>query len=480
MRSYSPFHLIQQRGKKNEETGLGYCFALARSRLILFNHVSDVDDVYRFHSLLFHKLSPNLPLDWTPGGWWGIDLLRDKRDKEEERFIMRAFKQLIYPFSVGIALLPSKAFAHGGAEEPSGGLPLSMYGLVAMGLLLILFVAFYLNVKKKVQALQNVKKNEDRKKREQLSKRLQLIKWGWILSIVGVVITGSLTVMGDRLTAEENEVYLEHVHGLGYSADGKRIVIPAHDGLKSYSDGHWDNAEGEKHDYMGFAAVDDGFYSSGHPAPGSDKKNPFGVVKSTDEGKTFKTLDLYEEIDFHLMGVGYQSHAIYVINPQPNSRMDSTGLYYSIDDTKTWTKSAMTGISEEPTAIAVHPIDKAVVAIGTETGVYLSKDNGDNFEKVISKGQATSLFFNSNGTFFVGGYSDKSYLLKWNVENKQSDEIIIPDLTEDAIAYIAENPIKANEITFATFKKDVYVSNDNGDTWTKVADQGKGIEEKKQ
>ncbi|MFE5798167.1 F510_1955 family glycosylhydrolase, partial [Streptomyces sp. NPDC056503] len=307
---------------------------------------------------------------------------------------MQNFKSLVYLISVGLALLPSKAFAHGGVEEPQSGLPKSTYGLLAMGLLFILFVAFYMVMKKKVQGLKSVKKKEDRIKRQRLEKNLQVLKWGWILSLVGVVITGSLSVMGDKLTVGKG-TYLEHIHGLGYSTDGKQMIIPAHDGLKTYSEGHWGSAEGEKHDYMGFSAVDDGFYSSGHPAPGSDKKNPFGIVKSTDEGKTFETLDLYGEIDFHLMSVGYQTHAIYVINPQPNSRMDSTGLYYSIDEAKTWTKSAMKGISEEPTAIAVHPSNEAMLAIGTQSGVFLSKDNGQTFEKVVSKGQATSLFFNT-------------------------------------------------------------------------------------
>jgi len=284
--------------------------------------------------------------------------------------------------------------------------------------------------------------------------------------------------MGDKLTVGKG-TYLEHIHGLGYSTDGKQMIIPAHDGLKTYSEGHWGSAEGEKHDYMGFSSVDDGFYSSGHPASGSDKKNPFGIVKSTDEGKTFETLDLYEEIDFHMMGVGYKSHAIYVINPQPNSRMDYTGLYYSTDETKKWTKSAMKGISEEPTALAVHPSNETVLAIGTQSGVYLSKDYGQNFEKVFSKGQATSLYFKTNGTLFVGGYDKQAYLVELNVENNLSEEINIPDIKEeDAIAYISGNPVNGKEMAFATFKKDVYVSYDKATQWIKVADQGKGIDEK--
>jgi hypothetical protein len=83
-----------------------------------------------------------------------------------------------------------------------------------------------------------------------------------------------------------------HIHGLGYSSDGKRLFIPAHNGLKVYADGKWSDAPGEKHDYMGFSLADNGFYSSGHPAVGSTYKNPMGLIKSTDEGKSITVLAL--------------------------------------------------------------------------------------------------------------------------------------------------------------------------------------------
>ncbi|MBK4072919.1 hypothetical protein JJL05_14365 [Staphylococcus aureus] len=120
---------------------------------------------------------------------------------------MRDFKTLVYLISVGLALLPSRTFAHGGVDEPQSGLPMSTYGLLAMGLLFILFVAFYMVVKKKVQGLKSVKKKENRIKRQRLEKNLQVLKWGWILSLVGVVITGSLSVMGNKLPAGEG-IYL--------------------------------------------------------------------------------------------------------------------------------------------------------------------------------------------------------------------------------------------------------------------------------
>ncbi|MBX6396423.1 MAG: hypothetical protein IRY98_12110, partial [Alicyclobacillaceae bacterium] len=84
----------------------------------------------------------------------------------------------------------------------------------------------------------------------------------------------------------DSSITFMHIHGLGYSADGSEVYIPAHNGLAIYRQGKWSYASGYAHDYMGFSMVDSGFYSSGHPAPDSGLKNPLGIVKSSDLGKT--------------------------------------------------------------------------------------------------------------------------------------------------------------------------------------------------
>lgn len=57
---------------------------------------------------------------------------------------------------------------------------------------------------------------------------------------------------------------LPHIHGLGFTADGTTLLIPAHIGIFTVSDGIWQRPSGPAHDYMGFSISDDGFYSSGH------------------------------------------------------------------------------------------------------------------------------------------------------------------------------------------------------------------------
>src|SRR6266436_3742125 len=88
------------------------------------------------------------------------------------------------------------------------------------------------------------------------------------------------------------QVTLMHVHGLAYSPDGKRLMIPSHFGLAVYENGKWSKAPGPQHDYMGFSATSKYIYSSGHPAAGTSLVNPFGLLRSQDGGNTWDKLAL--------------------------------------------------------------------------------------------------------------------------------------------------------------------------------------------
>ena len=285
-----------------------------------------------------------------------------------------------------------------------------------------------------------------------------------------IVLLASITIAAGCST-KGNSVSLMHIHGLGYSHDGKQIMIPAHDGMVSYSEGKWSTTDGKKHDYMGFNIVDNGFYSSGHPAVNSGLSNPLGIVKSTDNGKTLQMLDLAGVEDFHGMAVGYKSHAIYVYNSKPNARLTSVGLNYTLDETKTWKKSEMKGLNDEPLTMAAHPTDAAIIAVGTKNGLFLSKDYGNHFDTAPMKSLFTALAFGINGDLWIGT-PNSLVRLTGDVVN----QIKIPSLDQDdSLAYIAQNPVNDKEIAFATFKKNVYISSDKGVVWAKIVTEGKGV-----
>ncbi len=373
---------------------------------------------------------------------------------------------------VGMLTLPFPALAHGTEEEHSKEAFVNgiTYGVWISLIVLGVFIGLFFWSKIKANKV-NVKKAEGRNKRDKLHK---ISKVFLLVSGIALLSTIGFGVMSAN-QGSTDEVVFEHVHGLDYKSDGKEIFVPAHDGLRVYKDGKWTIPEGERNDYMGFSMVDDGFYSSGHPGQGSKLENALGIVKSTDYGKSLEILGLYKEEDFHGMTVGYRTKEIYVFNPKPNSKMSEAGFYYSTDVTKTWSKAKFEGIVDQPSSLTAHPTKKGVVAIGTASGVYISKDYGNKFELLLSYDDVTSISFTHDNAILVGGGNGKISLLKIDLNTKKQTNLSIPALVNDGIAYVKQNPVNPNELVFATFKKDIYLSKDNGAKWTKIVDKGVAV-----
>lgn len=307
-----------------------------------------------------------------------------------------------------------------------------------------------------------------------IKKKRPFIKNGLRISVIVMIMAG-LVACGENNSSHPSKagsaIELMHVHGLGYSPDGSEVMIPAHNGLAVFKEGKWSVAQVPAHDYMGFTMVDNGFYSSGHPAPDSDLKNPLGIVKSTDHGKTLEKLGLYGETDFHVMGVGYHNHTIYVYNEKPNSKMDQ-GLYVSNDDAKTWKKSDMQGVIGDLSVIAVHPTKNNVVAIGTSNGLFISEDAGNTFKSIETGTQITSLFYTyDDDQLLVGGWDGKASIV-YSLKQSKKEQLNLPSIGKDSVAYMASNPKNPKEMMIATLKKSIYVSNDGGKQWILLIDNG--------
>jgi hypothetical protein len=273
-------------------------------------------------------------------------------------------------------------------------------------------------------------------------------------------------------------VTLMHVHGLAYSPDGKQLMIPSHHGLAFYANGRWSKAPGPGHDYMGFSATRSALYSSGHPAPGTGLINPFGLIKSTDGGKTWDKLGLEGESDFHLLATSHGTNAVYALNPAPNSRMPSAGIHYTLNDGLKWQPAAGKGLKSQLATLAVHPSNAGVVAAGTADGLYLSRDFAQSFERVAAGKRVVAAHFDLGGQqLWFGTYGGKAGLSRIHLKpGAKPLEVTIPALSEDAVAYIAQNPQRREELAIATFKKNVFVSSDAGKTWKQIASEGTGKE----
>ncbi|WLD92749.1 F510_1955 family glycosylhydrolase [Alkalihalobacillus sp. AL-G] len=267
-----------------------------------------------------------------------------------------------------------------------------------------------------------------------------------------------------------DEFQVDHIHGLGYAGSDNTVFIASHGGLVAVKDEQWYRPKDNQHDFMGFSATENGFYSSGHPGEGSDLPNPIGLVKSTNGGERLEKLGFTGQSDFHYMTVGYKSRAIYLFNEHPNDQLD-VGMYYSMNDGADWKKSELKGLPQNVAFLFAHPSDKSMIGLTSNDGVYVSTDNGDNFERFTKSAivmaahfSEKSLFYaTAQGKLYEQSLSDKSDLKEWK----------LPEIgKEETISFLAQNPQKKDEITFITAKNNVFQTTDGGETWTQLTKEG--------
>ncbi|HZM35694.1 MAG TPA: glycosyl hydrolase [Burkholderiales bacterium] len=283
----------------------------------------------------------------------------------------------------------------------------------------------------------------------------------------------AVTCLAFAPAAQAELVTLTHVHGLAYSADGKKLMIPSHHGLAVYEGGTWSKAPGPEHDYMGFSATARHLYSSGHPAHGLGLVNPFGLIRSKDGGRSWDKLGLEGETDFHVLGPGWNTDAVYVWNPAPSSRIPVAGLHSTRNDGFTWTAAKAAGLQGEPRALAVHPDDPATVALATSHGIFLSRDSGNRFTRVVQRGQGLAVFFDLDGKhLWTSIFDGQPRLARHPLGGGAATAFEPPPLIKDAIAYIAQNPVARLEYAIATFGRSVYLSKDAGRHWSQIAERG--------
>ncbi|MBX9394223.1 exo-alpha-sialidase [Streptomyces sp. TRM72054] len=168
----------------------------------------------------------------------------------------------------------------------------------------------------------------------------------------------------DTSTAAATTV--SHIHGLGLDPSDQRLYVATHEGVYTPGAGGEPRLVGDsRDDFMGFTvAGDNTFYASGHPASGGNK----GLIKSTDAGKTWTSLSLSGESDFHALD---HAHGTVYGYDATNALLRTT------KDGTTWKD----GASLEALDIAVSPNDPRLVLATTAEGVARSTDGGRTFAK---------------------------------------------------------------------------------------------------
>ncbi|MBT2694898.1 F510_1955 family glycosylhydrolase [Bacillus sp. ISL-55] len=268
---------------------------------------------------------------------------------------------------------------------------------------------------------------------------------------------------------------IEHVHGIGYPGNDEGLYVASHHGLKIFKNGEWLETTDGNHDYMGFQAVEDGFFASGHPAEGSELKNPLGLVKSTDKGKTLDKIAFYGETDFHFLSASFQDNVLYLINEEPNSELER-GVYVSKDRGGAWELVELNGLAANSLGmIAVHPENGGTIAMSTREGVFVSNDYGKTMERAGDYQMVTAAAYSKGSLYITPVVNEEIKLIKLPIEKGNAgEEMTIPNLKYDnPITYIAADPEQEDRIAFITILNDLYESRDGGKTWNQLLVNGR-------
>ena len=186
-----------------------------------------------------------------------------------------------------------------------------------------------------------------------------------VLIVVAVTIVVAAGEDGGTSSGAAEAAAIADVHGIGVNPADRALYIATHTGLFRSAPGTGTAArvDAPEQDLMGFSvAGPDRFVASGHPGAGQSGPPMLGLLESRDRGRTWRTLSLEGQADFHLLRAS--GDAVYAFDG---------GLRASRDGGRSWEKRSVPGGLID---LAVDPADPDGVLASTESGVRVSGDGG--------------------------------------------------------------------------------------------------------
>ncbi|PXY23002.1 hypothetical protein BAY60_23810 [Prauserella muralis] len=192
-----------------------------------------------------------------------------------------------------------------------------------------------------------------------------------LLVLLAVVALAGCGQAGQQPSADHAgaEADLGHVHGLGVDPADGTLYAASHNGLFALPErGEPELVADRRQDTMGFTIVGPRhFLGSGHPAPEDDElPDHLGLIETTDAGRTWRSVSLAGEADFHALEAkhgrvyGYESGA---------------GRLMVTTDRQNWDRRARLALAD----FTVHPSNPDVLLATTEHGPVRSTDGGRTF-----------------------------------------------------------------------------------------------------
>lgn len=305
---------------------------------------------------------------------------------------------------------------------------------------------------------------------------LSLLLTPLLLSACGAEEAPSDTNQSENETTETQDVWqrvgademVSHIHGAGFWQDDERPVIATHAGLMEYREDGWYTLPTNRHDYMGFEVVEDGFYASGHPDRRTDFKNPLGVMHGKNHGAVLESRSLEGEADFHYMSAGYATGTLYVYLEEATSELEP-GFYRSIDGGSSFEPMQVQGIEEAQVAgIVADATDAERVFFYGPSGILVSNDSGDSFEPLVEAEQVVTVGADEGQLAYVRQTDGSFEGVRFNLDDESTETFNLPELQADAVPI--ELAVKEERMLLVTSDNSVYEFTDG--EWEMRLDKG--------
>jgi len=268
------------------------------------------------------------------------------------------------------------------------------------------------------------------------------------LALVALVTAGALgasSCSGDDQDSQA-EPGFEHVHGLGIDPATGQLYAATHFGLFRLSaDGSPRRVGDNYQDTMGFTVVGPShFLGSGHPDLDQDLPPLLGLIESVDAGRSWQSISLLGEADFHALS--FRHGNVYGYDATSERFMVST-------DQRTWdTRSQPTGLI----SFAVDPQSPDHVIAATTTGLLSSTDGGRAWQASPAPPLAF-LSWSDDGTLAAAGADSRAYIASQN-GIEWTEVGVLPGFPEALL-------VDGQTMFAAIQSQGVYESRDGGHTW---------------
>lgn len=228
---------------------------------------------------------------------------------------------------------------------------------------------------------------------------------------------------------------LAHVHGLGINPVDGNLYAASHFGVFRLSaSAEPEQIAGRSQDTMGFTVIGpDHFLGSGHPDPSETGQPPhLGLIESTDAGRTWRSLSLAGEADFHALEAAHGQ--VYGYDSQTRQIMVSA-------DKTTWDRRARLALAD----FAVSPDNPDLLLATTQQGPARSADGARSFSPIPG--------------------APLLVLLDWPATDRLVG--VAPDgtvhtSTDSGVGWTATGRVPGQPVAITTRGGEVYVATDSG------------------